>query len=63
MLKGQDDIRLVQLGLAEAGIDVRVDGVFGKGSSNVVISLQRQRRGLPQTGSADAATVLRMAEK
>lgn len=61
MLKGQD-IRLVQLGLAEAGIDVRADGVFGKGTSDAVTALQR-REGLPQTGSLDSAMVLRVTAK
>lgn len=61
MLKGQD-IRLVQLGLSEMGIDVRADAVFGKGSRDAVIALQ-QREGLPQTGTLDQAAVATIAAK
>jgi len=61
MLKGLD-IRLLQLGLSEMGIDVRADALFGKGSRDAVIALQ-QRDGSPQTGTLDAASVLRLAAK
>lgn len=61
MLKGLD-ARLVQLGLSELGIDVQADAVFGKSTREAVISLQ-VREGLPQTGTLDAATVLRVAAK
>lgn len=61
MLKGLD-VRLLQLGLSDLGIDVRADAIFGKGSRDAIIALQ-QRQGVPPTGALDAADVLRLAAK
>lgn len=59
MLKGLD-VRLLQLGLSDLGIDVRADAIFGQGSRDAVIALQR-RQGLPATGALAAAEVLKLA--
>ncbi|RTL39340.1 MAG: chitosanase [Burkholderiales bacterium] len=61
MLKGLD-VRLLQLGLSELGVDVRADAIYGQASRDAVIALQR-RQGLPATGTLDAAEVLRLAAK
>lgn len=61
MLKGLD-VRLLQLGLSDLGIDIRADAIFGKGSRDAIIALQ-QRQGVPPTGTLDAADVLRLAAK
>lgn len=61
MLKGLD-VRLLQLGLSDLGVDIRADAIFGKGSRDAVIALQ-QRQGLAPTGVLDAADVLRLAAK
>ncbi len=54
------DVRLVQLGLSERGVDVKADGIFGQ-------TLQRRLReyqsanGLPVTGAADVALIAQLA--
>jgi chitosanase len=53
------DVRLVQLGLSDAGLDVKADGVFGPGSLKVVKQYQMQE-GLPATGVADLALIARL---
>ncbi|CAG1018006.1 Chitosanase [Burkholderiaceae bacterium] len=50
------DVRLVQLGLSDRGMDIRADGVFGPGSSRTVKAFQ-VARGLPVTGVADIALI------
>jgi len=59
MLQGLD-VRLIQLGLSERGVDVRADAIFGKGSRDAIAIFQK-REGLPVTGGLDAATVVRVA--
>ena len=53
------DVRLVQLGLSDAGLAVKADGVFGAGSSQVVKQYQLQE-GLPATGVADIDLIGRL---
>jgi chitosanase len=53
------DVRLVQLGLSDRGLDVLADGVFGRRSSEAVAEHQR-RRGSPPTGIADAALIMEL---
>ena len=50
------DVRLVQLGLSDCGMDIRADGVYGPGSSRTVKAFQ-VARGLPVTGVADIALI------
>lgn len=59
MLRGLD-VRLLQLGLSEAGCDVVADGIFGKGSVRALAE-HAQRHGGTSNGVADAAFVARMA--
>jgi chitosanase len=53
------DVRLVQLGLSDQGLDVKADGVFGAGSARVVKQFQQQA-GLPATGVADIDLIARL---
>mgnify|MGYP001163401394 CR=1 FL=1 len=46
------DVRLVQLGLSERGVNIKADGVFGQTSVNLLKSYQASH-GLPATGVAD----------
>lgn len=54
------DVRLVQLGLSQQGIDVLADGVFGKGSVIAVKNYQTANN-LPITGALDLALVKEIA--
>ncbi len=58
LLRGLD-VRLLQLGLSDAKVDVKADGVFGKTSASLVKSYQAAH-GLPATGVADAALFARL---
>jgi chitosanase len=53
------DVRLVQLGLSDAGFDVKADGVFGAGSASLIKQYQ-QREKLPVTGVADLNLIGRL---
>ncbi|MEW6429720.1 MAG: peptidoglycan-binding protein [Thermodesulfobacteriota bacterium] len=53
------DVRLVQLGLSEAGMDIKADGVFGQTSARLVREYQTKHR-LPATGVADIALIARL---
>lgn len=55
LLRGLD-VRLVQLSLSRAGIDVRADGIFGNASLFVVKAYQTAHH-LPATGVADIALI------
>ena len=46
------DVRLVQLGLSERGIEVKADGIFGQTSMRCIRAYQTDQ-GLPVTGVAD----------
>jgi len=59
LLRGLD-VRLMQLGLSEHGIDIRADGVFGQASMKCVKQWQ-ESRGMPATGVADIALVAQLA--
>lgn len=50
------DVRLVQLGLSQRGIDLHADGVFGTASLNGVKAYQAIH-GLPVTGAVDLALI------
>jgi chitosanase len=53
------DVRLVQVGLSDRGLDVLADGLFGRRSADVVAEYQR-RRSLPATGVADVPLILEL---
>lgn len=59
MLRGLD-VRLLQLGLSEQGMDVVADGVFGRTSSRLVRDFQ-VAHGLTPTGAADLSLMTRLA--
>jgi len=59
MLRGLD-VRLVQLGLSDCGVNVMADGVFGQTSSNLIRQYQTEH-GLPATGVVDIALVVQLA--
>ena len=54
------DVRLVQLGLSDADMAVKADGVFGPGTSGAVKVFQLAQ-GLAPTGVADIALIGRLA--
>lgn len=53
------DVRLLQLGLSDEGLDVRADGVFGQASMKCVRQYQAAHE-LPVTGTADIALLARL---
>ncbi len=53
------DIRAMQQALADVGIDVGVDGVFGPGTEAAVRQFQ-EREGLTADGIAGPATLSRL---
>ena len=53
------DVRLVQVGLSQQGIDVLADGVFGKGSVAAIKTYQATHN-LAQTGAADIGLIARL---
>ena len=54
------DVRLLQLGLSDSGADIEADGVFGRKTFEQLKDDQLAQ-GLPATGAADPALVLRLA--
>jgi chitosanase len=54
------DVRLLQLGLSERGVQIRADGIFGQTSMRLLRQYQIEQ-GLPATGSAEAALVAELA--
>ncbi len=50
------DVRLLQLGLSEKGLDIKADGIFGQVSKRCVSDYQATR-GLPVTGIADTSLI------
>jgi chitosanase len=54
------DVRLLQVGLSEAGADIKADGVFGQHSGDCVRSYQAAN-GLAATGVADLGLVAKLA--
>jgi chitosanase len=61
LLRGLD-VRLVQLALSDAGLDVKADGVFGQASSDALRRVQAGR-GQAATGVADASAVAELAQR
>jgi chitosanase len=59
LLRGLD-VRRAQLGLSLRGVDIRADGVFGRGSRDRVLEFQASH-GLPMTGALEAALVSELA--
>jgi chitosanase len=53
------DVRLLQLGLSDANLDIKADGVFGAGSAESVKQYQRDND-LAVTGVADIALIARL---
>lgn len=53
------DVRLLQLGLSDAKLDVRADGVFGVGSAQAVRQYQKEH-GMAVTGVADVALIAQL---
>jgi chitosanase len=54
------DVRLLQLGLSMHDVDIKADGVFGPASATRLKEFQAAQ-GLPMTGAADVALVVRLA--
>lgn len=54
------DVRRLQLGLSERGVDIKADGVFGATSRNRLTEYQVSR-GLPATGAATPELVAQLA--
>ena len=48
------DVRLLQLGLSDRGVDIKADGIFGQTSRQLIKEYQ-STHGLPVTGVADVA--------
>lgn len=59
LLRGLD-VRRVQLGLSEQGADIKADGIFGQTSVRCLKAWQVDQ-GLPATGVADPALIVRLA--
>jgi len=53
------DVRLIQLGLSDRGMNVKADGIFGQTSAGLVKSFQKSE-GLPATGVVDAALIAKL---
>jgi chitosanase len=50
------DVRLVQLGLSDRGVDIKADGIFGQTSARLLRGYQASND-LPPTGTADTALI------
>lgn len=61
LLRGLD-VRLVQVALSDAGLEVKADGVFGQASSDALRRLQAGK-GQAATGVADAGAVAELAQR
>lgn len=53
------DVRLIQLGLSDRGMNVKADGIFGQTSAGLVKSFQKSE-GMPATGVVDAALIAKL---
>ena len=56
------DVRLMQVGLSSAGIDIKADGIFGRTSRRCLKAYQSTNH-LPPTGAADPGLVAQLAEE
>lgn len=53
------DVRLLQLGLSDRGVDIKADGIFGRTSQQLIKEYQ-STHGLPVTGAADVALIAQL---
>jgi chitosanase len=53
------DVRLLQLGLSDQGVNVKADGIFGQTSQQLIKQFQ-SAHGLPVTGVADVSLIARL---
>jgi chitosanase len=53
------DVRLLQLGLSDRGVDIKADGIFGQTSARLLRQYQAQNQ-LPPTGAADSALMAQL---
>ncbi|MDQ3267783.1 MAG: peptidoglycan-binding protein [Pseudomonadota bacterium] len=53
------DVRLLQLGLSDRGVDIKADGIFGQTSQQLIKKYQ-STQGLPMTGVADVALIAQL---
>ncbi|CAH1082222.1 chitosanase [Candidatus Nitrotoga sp. 1052] len=53
------DVRLLQLGLSDRGVDINADGIFGQTSQQLIKKYQ-STHGLPMTGVADVALIAQL---
>lgn len=53
------DVRLLQLGLSDRGVDIKADGIFGQTSQQLIKEYQTAH-GLPVTGVADVALIAQL---
>ncbi|MFZ1547052.1 MAG: peptidoglycan-binding protein [Candidatus Nitrotoga sp.] len=53
------DVRLLQLGLSDRGVDIKADGIFGQTSLQLIKKYQ-STHGLPVTGVADVALIAQL---
>ena len=58
MLRGLD-VRLLQLGLSDQGVDIKADGIYGQTCLRRIKGYQAAHN-LPVTGVADAALTARL---
>jgi chitosanase len=58
LLRGLD-VRLVQLGLSESGVDIKADGIFGQTTSRCLKEYQ-SARGQAPTGVADPVLIAQL---
>lgn len=58
LLRGLD-VRLLQVGLSELGMDIKADGIFGQTSYQRIKDYQ-SARGLPATGVADISQIVNL---
>jgi chitosanase len=53
------DVRLLQLGLSDRGVDIKADGIFGRTTQQLIKEYQSVH-GLPVTGVADVALIAQL---
>jgi len=58
MLRGLD-VRLLQLGLSEQGVDIKTDGIYGQTCLKRIKEYQTAHN-IPVTGVADAALIAQL---
>jgi chitosanase len=55
------DVRLVQLGLGDSGVNIKADGIYGRTTAELITKCQRALK-LPATGIADAGLVMELVK-